>query len=113
LSQGEFPIKKVVPHAKPGHESLRNYKLLQQFFSAKGITRSIDIERLTNAKPMDNLEFLQWMKSFYESMRPMSADSALKTPLAGTLAITCIALCLILSPKTKSLLKESWCAISL
>ena len=88
--QGEFPIKKVVPHAKPGHESLKNYKLLQQFFAAKGISRSIDIERLTNAKPMDNLEFLQWMKSYFESVRPSDLDRALRTPVPGA----CVRLCL-------------------
>lgn len=60
LYEGEFPIRKVALKASPGaSDSLRNYKLLQQFFEAKGIRKDIDIARLTNAKPMDNLEFLQ------------------------------------------------------
>jgi hypothetical protein len=60
LYAGEFPIKKVSIKSHPtSQDSLRNYKLLQQFFKAKGIEKTFDISKLTNAKPMDNLEFLQ------------------------------------------------------
>jgi hypothetical protein len=52
--------------AKAEHESIKNYKVLQQFFGIKGVTKHVDVEKLMKGKPMDNLEFLQWLKGFYD-----------------------------------------------
>ncbi len=65
-SQDEFPIRKVTFAAKAEHESIKNYKVLQQFFGMKGVTKHVDVEKLMKGKPMDNLEFLQWLKGFYD-----------------------------------------------
>ena len=62
----EFPLKRVSFTAKAEHESIKNYKILQQFFMRKGITKTVDVERMIKGRPMDNLEFLQWLRGFFE-----------------------------------------------
>jgi hypothetical protein len=37
LWQEDFPIRKVLFSAKAEHDSIKNYKLIQQFFIRKGI----------------------------------------------------------------------------
>eukprot|EP00960_Hanusia_phi_P070573 767337-Hanusia_phi.AAC.2 len=35
---------------------------MQQFFTVKGISKPMDVERMMKGRPIDNLEFLQWLK---------------------------------------------------
>eukprot|EP00961_Rhodomonas_salina_P139598 1878651-Rhodomonas_salina.2 len=39
--QDEFPLKRVHFGAKAEHDSIRNYKIIQQFFLSKGISKSV------------------------------------------------------------------------
>jgi RP/EB family microtubule-associated protein len=49
------------------HEFLPNYKILQNVFTQEGVNKHIDVPRLVKARVQDNLEFLQWVKAFFDS----------------------------------------------
>lgn len=60
-------MKKVNWLAKVEHEFIPNYKLLQLAFDRLGIERNIEVDKLIRARHQDNLEFLQWLKCFWDS----------------------------------------------
>ncbi len=59
-------MHKVNWNAKYEYDSLNNYKLLQQAFNKLDISKPVDCENLGKAKPQDNLEFLQWLKVYFD-----------------------------------------------
>ncbi len=59
-------MSKVKWGAKHDYEFVENYKILQQVFLKNEIKRYIDVDKLVKAKYQDNLEFLQWMKRFFD-----------------------------------------------
>eukprot|EP01038_Epipyxis_sp_PR26KG_P005256 gene5256-7304_t len=63
---GVVPMHKVDWTAKKDFEFIANYKILQNCFTKMNIERRIDVDRLISGRYMDNLEFLQWYKRFYE-----------------------------------------------
>ena len=67
LFPGKVAMKRVNWSAKLDYEFLPNYKILQRAFDDCNISKHIEVDRLVRAKFQDNLEFLQWLKSFYES----------------------------------------------
>lgn len=66
LYPGELPASKIRWDAKSSHEMLENYKLIQSLFTKKGITKNVEVEKLTRGRYQDNLELCQWLKSFFE-----------------------------------------------
>ncbi|KAG8214809.1 calponin homology domain-containing protein [Butyriboletus roseoflavus] len=64
---GDVPMTRVKMNAKHEYEFVANFKVLQNVFKAKKIDKPILIERLVKCKMQDNLEFLQWMKRFWDS----------------------------------------------
>ena len=52
--------------AKHEYESTANYKILQTVFQRNRIDKPIPVERLVRCKMQDNLEFLQWLKKFWD-----------------------------------------------
>ncbi|KAJ2918756.1 hypothetical protein MD484_g1708, partial [Candolleomyces efflorescens] len=64
---GDVPMNRVKMNAKHEYEFLANFKVLQNVFKAKRIDKPVPVEKLVKCKMQDNLEFLQWIKRFWES----------------------------------------------
>ncbi|PPQ67903.1 hypothetical protein CVT24_003166 [Panaeolus cyanescens] len=64
---GDVPMSRVKMTAKHEYEYVANFKVLQNVFKAKKIDKPIPVEKLVKCKMQDNLEFLQWMKKFWDA----------------------------------------------
>ncbi|KAI1789941.1 microtubule binding protein [Ganoderma leucocontextum] len=64
---GDIPMVRVKMNAKHEYEFIANFKILQNAFRAKKIDRPIPIEKLVKCKMQDNLEFLQWLKRYWDT----------------------------------------------
>ena len=72
---GQVPIHKVNWSAKQSFEFVGNYKILQSTMAKLKIDRYVDVDKLIKGKYQDNLEFMQWMKRFFEmSVSEVSPD---------------------------------------
>ncbi|CAN8071857.1 unnamed protein product [Agarophyton chilense] len=67
LYPGLIRFEKVKFNAKHSHEFVHNYKILQAAFNRAKLRKRIDVEKLVKAKYQDNLEFMQWIKAFYDA----------------------------------------------
>lgn len=63
---GSIAMKKLNWNAKMDHEFIPNFKVLQAAFDKNNIQRHIDVDKLIRQKYQDNLEFLQFMKCYWE-----------------------------------------------
>ncbi|PFH53269.1 hypothetical protein AMATHDRAFT_55014 [Amanita thiersii Skay4041] len=63
---GDIPMNRVKFNAKHEYEFIANFKVMQNVFKAKKIDKPIPVEKLVKCKMQDNLEFLQWMKRFWD-----------------------------------------------
>jgi RP/EB family microtubule-associated protein len=63
---GDVPIQKVKFDATQEFHFVHNFKLLQQAFTKHKIDKVIPVDRLVKCKFQDNLEFLQWIKKYWE-----------------------------------------------
>jgi len=66
LHPGQVPLHKVNFNAKMDYEYVPNFTILQAVFSKIGIEKKIDVPVLIKGKFQDNLEFLQWMKKYFD-----------------------------------------------
>ncbi|KAF9944848.1 hypothetical protein BGZ72_001910 [Mortierella alpina] len=67
---GNLPMSRVKFATKHEYEYLGNYKVLQTCFTFHKIDKAIPTERLMKCKMQDNLEFLQWLKKFWDRNFP-------------------------------------------
>jgi len=63
---GSVKMSKVNWIAKADHEFIPNFKILQAACDKNKIEKHIPVDMLIRAKYQDNLEFLQWMKAFWD-----------------------------------------------
>ncbi|ETI41217.1 hypothetical protein F441_13481 [Phytophthora nicotianae CJ01A1] len=70
LYPGKIPMNRVDWTATQPHECVHNYKLLQRIFLSLQIDKKIPVDKLIHGKYQDNLEFLQWLKAFYDRHEP-------------------------------------------
>jgi RP/EB family microtubule-associated protein len=63
-------MAKVKFNTKHEYEYVANFKILQTAFDKHKIDKAIPVEKLIKCKFQDNLEFLQWMKRFWEQYFP-------------------------------------------
>jgi len=63
---GQVALHKVNFNAKQEYEYINNFKVLQTTFDKFAVDKAIDVGKLVKGKYQDNLEFLQWMKRYYD-----------------------------------------------
>ncbi|KAJ3107431.1 hypothetical protein HDU96_007879 [Phlyctochytrium bullatum] len=85
----DVPLSKVKFAAKHEYEYIQNFKVLQSVFDKHKIDNAIPVQRLVKCKFQDNLEFLQWMKKYWDQYFPggvydaigrRKGDSAISSP---------------------------------
>jgi hypothetical protein len=62
----EMPMSKVDFGAKYDYDYVKNYKVLQNVFAKLKVSKMVPVDKLVRGKYQDNLEFMQWLKSFYD-----------------------------------------------
>lgn len=67
LFPGTLPIKKVKFTSKLETDYISNFKLLQNSFNKSGVDKVVPIEKLVKGKYMENFEFVQWFKKFFDA----------------------------------------------
>ena len=67
---GAVPMSKVKMNAKTEVDFIHNFKILQTAFSKKRIDRFIDVDKLTKRSFQTNMEFLQFMKCYWDMHAP-------------------------------------------
>ena len=63
---GSVPMSKVKTTAKTEVDFIQNFKILQTAFGKKKIERYIDVDKLTKRSFQYNMEFLQFMKCYWD-----------------------------------------------
>lgn len=66
----DVPMIRVKMNAKHEYEFIANFKVMQNVFKSKRMEKPIPVEKLVKCKMQDNLEFLQWMKRFWDTNYP-------------------------------------------
>lgn len=64
---GDVPMTKVKVNANQEYQYITNFKVLQKAFKDHAIDKPIPVDRLMKCKMQDNLEFLQWLKKFWDA----------------------------------------------
>ncbi|CAO3675669.1 unnamed protein product [Rhizopus stolonifer] len=66
----DVPVHKVKFEAKLEYEFVNNFKILQNTFKKHKVDKIVPVERLVKCKLQDNLEFMQWVKKYWDQNYP-------------------------------------------
>ncbi|KAI8843685.1 microtubule binding protein, partial [Chytridium lagenaria] len=67
---GDVPLTRVKFESKHEYDFVNNLKILQTGFNSHSIEKNIPIDKLIKCRYNDNLEFLQWMKKYWDAFYP-------------------------------------------
>lgn len=76
---GDVQMSKLKQNSVQEYEWIENFKILQLSFNKHGIKQFIPVERLVKKKPQDCIEFLQWIKKYWNEVSTTSSQSSVKT----------------------------------
>jgi len=62
---GSVQLSKLNYNAKMDYECIHNFKILEICFKKQNVDKTFDINKLVKGKMQDNLEFLQWVYSYF------------------------------------------------
>ncbi|KAI8098959.1 RP/EB family microtubule-associated protein [Halteromyces radiatus] len=63
---GDVHLAKIKFDCKHEYQYIENFKVLQQAFEKHKIDKVIPVEKLVKCRFQDNLEFLQWIKGYWD-----------------------------------------------
>jgi microtubule-associated protein, RP/EB family len=70
---GKVNLKRVNFKANQEYQYVDNFKVLQTAFKTLGITKIVNVVVLTGGSYQENLEFIQWIKAYYDQHVPANA----------------------------------------
>ncbi|TPX36924.1 hypothetical protein SmJEL517_g00939 [Synchytrium microbalum] len=79
----DIPVSRVKFNTRQEYEYIQNFKILQNAFDKHKIDNAIPVERLVKCKFQDNIEFLQWMKKYWDQYYPGGSYDALARRKTG------------------------------
>lgn len=66
LFPDSVPIKRIKFLTNLEHEYIQNFKILQASFLKLGVDKKIPIDQITKGNFLDNFQFLQWFRKFFD-----------------------------------------------
>ncbi|KAG5519349.1 hypothetical protein PMAC_001974 [Pneumocystis sp. 'macacae'] len=63
---GDVPFRKINFNCNNEYQYIQNWRVIQSIFTQHKIEKIICVDRLIKCKFQDNLEFLQWVKKFWD-----------------------------------------------
>lgn len=66
----DVPLSRVKMNANQEYEYVNNFKVLQSVFKKHQIDKPIPVTALIKCKMQDNLEFMQWLKKYWDMHFP-------------------------------------------
>ncbi|KAI8099974.1 microtubule binding protein [Halteromyces radiatus] len=80
---GDVAMNKVKFDTRQEYEFVGNYKVLQNTFDKHKIDKIIPVDKLMKCRFQDNLEFMQWVKRFWDQNFPGGAYNAVARRKGG------------------------------
>lgn len=66
----DIPMSRVKFNVNTEYAYIQNFKVLQNSFAKHSVNKPIPVEALSKCKMQDNLEFLQWVKRYWDQHYP-------------------------------------------
>ncbi|KAJ5953198.1 hypothetical protein N7454_000094 [Penicillium verhagenii] len=66
----DVPMSRVKFNVNSEYAYLQNFKVLQNVFARHGVDKPIPVQSLSKCRMQDNLEFLQWVKKYWDQHYP-------------------------------------------